>query len=45
MTQMCGDATCESRACSLEALDEWEAQQEETARIVVREALGLPLDA
>jgi hypothetical protein len=42
--QMCGDATCESRSCSSEAMDTYLAQQGADARAYVRAALGLPAD-
>ncbi len=42
--QMCGDPTCQSRGCSSEAMDEWQARQEADARYVVRSALGLPVE-
>lgn len=40
---LCGDPTCESPGCRQSAIDAWDAQMQENARIVVREALGLPV--
>lgn len=43
-TALCGDPTCESPSCTQEAIDNWNRQQEENARVIVRGALGLPTD-
>lgn len=43
-TTLCGDPTCDSYGCSQEAIDAWNQARERDARLIVRSALGLPLD-